>query len=82
MPSQYSLSHRQNQYKRQSAILLHNGAFYFVLLDHLELHLAHYVVSVAEKSKPILKHALLLLRQILPLGSTVLQLEGRLSEGS
>ena len=66
----------------KAQILLHNGAFLFVLLDHSELHLADDVVSLAEKCKPIFKDALLLLRQILPLGSTVLRLERRLSEGS
>ena len=55
------------------------GAFYFVLLDRSELHLAHYVVSLAEKRKPILENAFFLVRQILPLGSAVLWLERRLS---
>ena len=55
-------------------ILQHNGA-YLILLDHSELHLAHYIVSLAKKCKPILQDAFLLVRQILPLGSTILRLK-------
>lgn len=51
------------------------GRFIIVILDRSKLHLAHYIVSLAEKREPILKDAFLLLRQILPLRSTVLRLE-------
>lgn len=58
----FPLSHQQIKDRRQSVILLHKGAFYLLLLDRSELDLADYVVSLAEKSKPIPKHTLLLLR--------------------
>ena len=53
-----------------------------MLPDQSDLHLAHYVVSLAKKGEPVFEDYFLLLRQILPLGFTILQLERRLSEGS
>lgn len=39
------------------------------------LYLPHYIVSLAKEREPILKHAFLFVRQILPLGFAVLRFQ-------
>ena len=57
-------------------------AFHSALCVRSALDLAFDIVALAEESEPVVEHLLVLVREIRPIGTALLRLEGRLSESA